>query len=82
LEAPRVELDLVRVMRVGCRVALLCYAAVPGQKALLLRSDDGVHWRGMHTALARGRAVYFLVYPPPGPNGPAYRAVVVDYICR
>jgi hypothetical protein len=82
LQAPVVELDLLRAWRFSAQIAVLEYRAAAGQKILLQRSTDGTLWQDMSTAVAGRKSVSFLVRPAPGVDGPYYRAIIVDSVAR
>ena len=77
LVAPTVEVSLVKTTRLGTG-ALLRFATAPGQKLLLLNSNDGENWRNGPSVVARRNTVDFLVYRAPKATGPHYRAIIVD----
>jgi hypothetical protein len=77
LQAPVVELSLLRTQRLG-NSARLYYAALPGQKILLQRSVNGSNWQDVQTAVAERSPVQFTARPAPGFNGSFYRAIIVD----
>lgn len=77
-EVPIVEVPSVKMLRPSSKLAILRYAAAPGQVILLVRSDTGRSWQGVQTAVARGGTVDFLVRPAPTNTGPYYRGVNLD----
>ncbi len=78
LQAPIVDLPLLRTIQRSGNSSLLRYAASAGQVVLLLRSDDGSNWQSVQTVVANRGMVEFLVRPAPTGNGPYYRAIVAD----
>ena len=78
LQAPIVELPLMKTAKTGFNSALLFYAASAGQVILLQHSNMGTNWENVQQVTAVGNKIQFLVRPPPTGNGPYYRAVVVD----
>jgi hypothetical protein len=80
LEAPIVELPLLRVTKNSFNSAQLFYAASAGQVILLQRSKDGTNWQNLQESTASSNTIQFSVRPSPAGNGPYYRAIVVDLL--
>ena len=80
LEAPIVELPLLRVTKNSFNSAQLFYAASAGQVILLQRSKDGTNWQNLQESTASSHTIQFSVRPSPAGNGPYYRAIVVDLL--
>ncbi|NOS72122.1 MAG: hypothetical protein HOP33_19625 [Verrucomicrobia bacterium] len=78
LQATRIEAQLLSVVRTRSNRALLQYAAVPGQRIVLLRSNNGTNWQPLASARARNNAVIFGVRRVPTDSGPFYRAIIFD----
>jgi len=78
LQAPIVDLPLLRAQRNSSSSAQLYYAATAGQVILLQRSSDGENWQNLQQAMALKNTIQFSVRPAPASNGPYYRAVIID----
>lgn len=78
LQAPIVELNLIRTQKVQASARLI-YSAAPGQKILLQRSTDGSRWQDVRTTVAERNTVQFTVRPAPTVTGQSYRAIILDW---
>jgi hypothetical protein len=77
LNGPIVPLALNRVRSKDGK-ALLEFAAKPGQKVLLQRSEDGFNWVDRRVVTAHQKTLMFMVSSAPTDAGPFYRAIVID----
>jgi hypothetical protein len=78
LQAPIVELPLLRAARIVFDTTQLSYAVSVGQIILFQRSNDGANWQNVQERTALRNTIQFSVRTTPAGNGPYYRAVVVD----
>ena len=78
LQAPLVELSLLRAARIVFDTTQLSYAVSVGQIILFQRSNDGANWQNVQERIALRNTIQFSVRTPPAGNGPYYRAVVED----
>lgn len=71
------EAELLRV-KTSKKKAVMEFAAAKGQTLLLQRSNNAETWTDVRKSKAHKNKVSFDVSPKPGPNGPFYRAIILD----
>jgi hypothetical protein len=81
IQAPQVPATLIEAVTAPpLKSALLRYQAVTGQVLQLQRLGNDSNWKNLQRATAHHGEVDFHVNPAPGTNGPAYQAIVVNYV--